>query len=65
MAPSHAHHLRAHSTAAERILRQHLHVYRLRGYKFRRQAPIGRYIVDFVCFEARLVIELDGKKHAE
>jgi very-short-patch-repair endonuclease len=35
------------------------------GYKFRRQAIIGPYIVDFVCFEARLVIEADGGQHVE
>jgi len=34
------------------------------GVKFRRQVPIGRFIVDFACFECRLVIEIDGKKHA-
>ena len=34
------------------------------GFRFRRQAPIGKYIVDFVCFEKRLVIELDGGQHA-
>jgi very-short-patch-repair endonuclease len=33
--------------------------------KFRRQQPIGPYIVDFVCFEAKLVIELDGTQHSE
>lgn len=33
------------------------------GFKFRRQQPIGPYIADFVCFEARLVIELDGDQH--
>ncbi len=33
------------------------------GYKFRRQQPIGPYIVDFVCFDAKLVIELDGSQH--
>ena len=33
--------------------------------KFRRQAVIGRYIVDFVCFEKRLIIEVDGGQHAE
>jgi very-short-patch-repair endonuclease len=36
----------------------------LGGLKFRRQAPIGRYIVDFVCYEKRLVIEVDGGQHA-
>ncbi len=35
------------------------------GFKFRRQAPIGKFIVDFVCFEKKLVIELDGGQHAE
>ena len=37
----------------------------LMGLKFRRQAPIGNYIVDFVCFENGLVIEVDGGQHAE
>jgi very-short-patch-repair endonuclease len=35
------------------------------GWKFRRQAPIGPYVVDFVCFAARLVVELDGSSHDE
>ena len=38
---------------------------RFLNVKFRRQCPIGGYIVDFVCFEARLIIELDGSQHAE
>ena len=33
------------------------------GYKFRRQQPIGRFIVDFVCFEKRVIVELDGWSH--
>ncbi|ULH15161.1 endonuclease domain-containing protein [Deinococcus sp. KNUC1210] len=33
------------------------------GVSFRRQEPMGRYVVDFVCFEASLVIELDGSQH--
>ena len=33
------------------------------GWKFRKQAPIGPYVVDFVCFAARLVVELDGSSH--
>ena len=33
--------------------------------KFRRQVPIGRYIADFVCFENKLIIELDGGQHAD
>jgi very-short-patch-repair endonuclease len=38
---------------------------RFSGLKFRRQVPIGHYIVDFVCFEHRLVIEVDGGQHAD
>jgi very-short-patch-repair endonuclease len=33
------------------------------GYQFRRQVPIGRYIADFVCHEARLIVEIDGGQH--
>ncbi len=35
------------------------------GVKFRRQVPIGRYIADFACLEARVIVELDGGQHAE
>ncbi len=35
----------------------------MEGYKFRRQVPIGRYIADFVCHEARLIVEIDGGQH--
>ena len=38
---------------------------RLENFKFRRQEQLGSYIVDFVCFEAKLIIELDGGQHAE
>ena len=38
---------------------------RFGGYKFKRQFLIGRYIVDFVCLEARLVVELDGSQHTQ
>ena len=38
---------------------------RFADHKFRRQVPIGPYVVDFVCFPARLIIELDGSQHAE
>jgi len=34
-----------------------------RGFKFRRQVPLGRYVVDFACFSPRLVIEVDGGQH--
>ena len=35
----------------------------MKGYKFRRQVPIGHYIADFVCHEARLIVEIDGGQH--
>lgn len=50
-------------TAAECVLWQSLKGRQLFGKKFRRQISIGRYIVDFYCAEARLVIELDGEHH--
>lgn len=56
--------LRRNETAAERRLWQALRDRKLGGMKFRRQVPIGRYIVDFVSFERRLVVELDGGQHA-
>ena len=56
--------LRAHSTDAEQLLWSALRGRRLQGWKFRRQVPIGRYIVDFCCLRARLVIEVDGGPHA-
>lgn len=57
--------LRANSTDAERILWRELRSRQLYGCKFRRQQPLGRFIVDFVCLEKRLVIELDGGHHNE
>jgi very-short-patch-repair endonuclease len=36
---------------------------RLEGFKFRRQVPIGRFVVDFICMDARLIVELDGVSH--
>ena len=38
---------------------------RFENYKFRRQVPIGKYITDFVCFEKRLIVELDGSQHQD
>jgi very-short-patch-repair endonuclease len=55
--------LRKTSTHAERLLWRHLKTKQLEGYKFRRQEPIGIYIVDFVCFEKRIVVEVDGSQH--
>ena len=57
--------LRKHGTDVENRLWFHLKGKQVEGIKFRRQAPIGKYIVDFVAFEKRLVIELDGGQHAE
>ena len=58
-----ARHLRQSFTDAERSLWRILRNRHLAGHKFRRQSPIGPYIVDFVCFEQRLIIEVDGGRH--
>ena len=58
-----ARHLRNNATEAERRLWQDLRGRRMNGFKFRRQHPIGRYVCDFVCLEAGLVVELDGSQH--
>ncbi len=57
--------LRSHQTEVEERLWYHLRAHRFMGLKFKRQKPIGCYIVDFVCVERRLIIELDGGQHAE
>lgn len=57
--------LRTHMTDAEARLWYRLRAHRFMGLKFKRQKPIGRYIVDFVCLEQFLVIELDGGQHVE
>jgi len=57
--------LRTHQTDAEQRIWYHLRAYRFMGYKFKRQKPVGRYIVDFVCVERRLIVEIDGGQHAE
>ncbi len=56
--------LRKRSTDVEQLLWGHLRADRFEGMKFRRQHPIGKYIVDFVCLEKKLIIELDGGQHA-
>ena len=60
-----ARHLRRRQTVAEKELWQKLRAGRFHGLKFRRQAPIDPYIVDFYCSEKRLVIEIDGSVHFE
>jgi very-short-patch-repair endonuclease len=57
--------LRAEMTDVERLLWQALRYKQVNGNRFRRQHPIGRYIVDFACIEQKLVIELDGGQHQE
>jgi primosomal protein N' (replication factor Y) len=57
--------LRREMTDAETSLWYHLRNRALLGCKFRRQHPIGPYIVDFACVERKLVIELDGSQHAD
>ncbi|MBS4689542.1 endonuclease domain-containing protein [Aeromonas sobria] len=57
--------LRRDATLAEQKLWQQLRNRRLAGVKFRRQMPIGPYVVDFICLEQGLVIEVDGSQHGE
>ncbi|MBU0499342.1 MAG: DUF559 domain-containing protein [Gammaproteobacteria bacterium] len=58
-----ARHLRSHMTESENRLWRHLRAHRLNGEKFRRQQPIGPYVVDFVHFGVRLIVEADGGQH--
>lgn len=55
--------LRKHQTEPERILWEELKNKKLNGFKFRRQHPVSRFVVDFYCHNAKLVIELDGDVH--
>ena len=65
MTTSRARQLRARQTDAERKLWFLLRDRRLNSAKFRRQVAIGNYIVDFICQEAKLIVELDGGQHAD
>jgi very-short-patch-repair endonuclease len=56
--------LRKNFTDTERLLWKHLRAKQMEGYNFRRQEPIGSYIVDFVCQEKKTVIEVDGGQHS-
>jgi very-short-patch-repair endonuclease len=62
---SFAKHLRRNMTDAETKLWQELRARRFENYKFKRQQPIGKYIADFVCFEHRLIVEVDGSQHGD
>ncbi|MFC5570928.1 endonuclease domain-containing protein [Lysobacter yangpyeongensis] len=56
--------LRNHATDAERALWRALRGKQLDGFRFRRQVPIGGYIADFACPQAKLIVEIDGGQHA-
>jgi very-short-patch-repair endonuclease len=56
--------LRRNQTDAERAIWFRLRDRRLGGWKFRRQFPIDRFVVDFFCADARLIVEVDGGQHA-
>src|SRR5206468_12936141 len=64
MASESARRLRAKMTDAERKLWSLLRRKQLQGFRFRRQVPLGPYVVDFTCMSARLIMELDGGPHA-
>jgi very-short-patch-repair endonuclease len=49
---------------AERRLWYHLRAHRFADYKFKRQVPIGAYVVDFACLNRKLIVEVDGGQHA-
>ena len=57
--------LRSNMTEGEQRLWQCLRMKQLAGHRFRRQHPVGPYIVDFACIDAKLIVEADGGQHAE
>lgn len=57
--------MRADATRAENMLWQALRGGQLEGFKFKRQVPLDGYIIDFVCFARKLIIEVDGGQHSE
>jgi very-short-patch-repair endonuclease len=57
--------MRHEPTDAELALWKRLRFRQIDGLKFRRQVPVGPFIADFLCFEARLILEVDGSQHAE
>jgi very-short-patch-repair endonuclease len=57
--------LRKKMTEAEVKLWQGLRRKQIKGFRFRKQVPMGKYILDFVCYEGRLIAELDGGQHSE
>ncbi|HZF95023.1 MAG TPA: endonuclease domain-containing protein [Allosphingosinicella sp.] len=57
--------MRREMTPEEELLWSHLRARRLGGFKFKRQEWLGRYIADFYCWEAKLIVEVDGSQHHE
>jgi very-short-patch-repair endonuclease len=64
MAKGDARSLRRNMTDAERLLWQHLRNRQMDGWKFRRQHPLGPFVVDFICLEKKIIVEVDGSQHA-
>ena len=60
-----AKHLRHNQTSAESLIWAELRGRKCGGYKFRRQVPIGKYVVDFLCIKQKLIVEIDGPSHEE
>jgi very-short-patch-repair endonuclease len=56
--------LRKRPTETEKLLWRYLRSKQIDGFKFRRQQPIDNYVVDFVCFDKKIIIEVDGGQHA-
>jgi very-short-patch-repair endonuclease len=65
MASKNARQLRGTATEAELRLWSAIRRRQLDGLRFRRQVPLGRFVVDFVCYDVRLVVELDGGQHSD
>jgi very-short-patch-repair endonuclease len=61
--PTFARYLRRNMTGVERLLWSRLRRRQQGGFKFRRQVPLGPYVVDFACYAARVVVEVDGPGH--
>ena len=58
-----AKHLRKNQAPAEKLIWDGVRNRRCGGYKFRRQVPIERYVVDFLCIAKKLIVEIDGLSH--
>ena len=56
--------LRKGATEAEKVIWEKLRRKNIKGLKFRRQHPVGKYIVDFICLEKKLIVEIDGGQHS-